>query len=88
MVSDYGLEPEDIDIDFDRACTEAILSGDFTEEDVLLWQEEWGSFAMALEALRQGWDYPPLVKVLSGEVPEQRPWRGKPPQWAEDLSFG
>ena len=93
VVSDYGLEPEDIDIDFDCACTEAILSGDFTEEDVLLWQEaielwqeEWGSFAMALEALRQGWDYPPLVKVLSGETPEQRPWRGEPPQWAEDLS--
>ncbi|NBD33434.1 MAG: SWIM zinc finger domain-containing protein [Cyanobacteria bacterium] len=93
VVSDYGLEPEDIDIDFDRACTEAILSGHFTEEEVLLWQEaielwqeEWGSFAMALEALRQGWDYPPLLKVLSGETPEQRPWRGEPPQWAEDLS--
>lgn len=93
VVSDYGLEPEDIDIDFDRACTEAILSGDFTEEEVLLWQEtiemwqeEWGSFAMALEALRQGWDYPPLLKVLSEETPEQRPWQGEPPQWAEDLS--
>ncbi len=93
VVSDYGLELEDIDIDFDLACTEAILSGELTEDEVLLWQEtiemwqdEWGSFAMALEALRQGWDYPPLLNVLSGETPEQRPWRGEPPQWAEDLS--
>ncbi|MEM9486684.1 MAG: SWIM zinc finger domain-containing protein, partial [Cyanobacteria bacterium P01_F01_bin.116] len=68
------MGPSEFDLDLDAVWTEAILSTDLTVDEVLEWQEkleawqvELSSFAMALEALRQGWDYPPLVKVLKGE---------------------
>jgi uncharacterized Zn finger protein len=92
-VADYGLEPEDAGIDFDAAWAEVILSTELTEDEALtwqepleLWQDELGSFAMALEALRQGWDYPPLLRVLQGECSEHGAWPGEPPDWADHFS--
>lgn len=92
-IYDYlGMGPDEFDIDLDAAWTEAILSTDLTGDEVLEWQEkleEWqdrlGSFAMALEALRQGWDYPPLVKVLQGEI--SAAWSGESPDWSEEFSL-
>ena len=94
IVDDFiGMSPIDFDIDFDSAWTEALLSTDLTEDEVLVWQEEietWqdslGSFAMALEALRQGWDYPPLQRVFQGEITAQGAWTGEPPNWSDDFS--
>ncbi|MBE9068245.1 SWIM zinc finger domain-containing protein [Leptolyngbya cf. ectocarpi LEGE 11479] len=94
-IYDYlGMGPDEFDIDLDAAWTESILSTDLTEDECLEWQEkleEWqdslGSFAMALEALRQGWDYPPLVKVLQGETAARGGWSGEAPNWAEEFSL-
>ncbi|MDJ0703380.1 MAG: SWIM zinc finger family protein [Leptolyngbyaceae cyanobacterium MO_188.B28] len=94
IVDDFiGMSPIDFDIDFDSAWTEALLSTDLTEDEVLAWQEDieaWqdslGSFAMALEALRQGWDYPPLQRVFQGEITAQGAWTGEPPDWANEFS--
>ncbi|MEM8637809.1 MAG: SWIM zinc finger family protein [Cyanobacteria bacterium P01_G01_bin.54] len=87
-----GLMPTDIGLDLDAIWTELFLSADLNEEEVLVWQENleaWqdylNSFAMALEALRQGWNYPPLVRVLQGEVTAQRAWPGGAPDWAGDF---
>ncbi|MGK7905684.1 MAG: SWIM zinc finger domain-containing protein [Synechococcus sp.] len=88
-----GLTPQDVDVDFDAAWAEAILSADLTEDEILEWQETleaWqyrlGSFAMALEALRQGWDYPPLVRVLQGDISDLGAWSGEAPDWADEFS--
>ena len=88
-----GMGPSEFDLDLDAAWTEAILSTDLTTDEILEWQEkleEWqvelGSFAMALEALRQGWDYPPLVRVLQGDISELGAWSGEAPSWADTFS--
>ncbi len=88
-----GLTPEDVGVDFDAAWAEALLSADLTEDENLAWQENleaWqdrlGSFAMAMEALRQGWDYPPLVRVLQGNISELGAWSGEAPDWADEFS--
>lgn len=93
-IYDYvGMGPDEFNIDLDAAWTEAILSTDLTTDEALEWQEkleEWqdglGSFAMALEALRQGWDYPPLVNVLQGEISSLGAWSGEAPSWADEFS--
>ncbi len=88
-----GLTPEDVGVDFDAAWAEALLSADLSEDEIAEWQENlevWqdrlGSFAMALEALRQGWDYPPLVRVLQGDISELGAWSGEAPDWADEFS--
>lgn len=93
-VDDFiGLSPDEFEIDFDSAWTEALLSTDLTEDEVLKWQEEieaWqdslGGFDMALEALRQGWDYPPLLQVFQGEITQKGAWAEETPDWADEFS--
>ena len=94
MVDDFlGMEPIDFSIDLDSAWTEALLSTDLSADEASIWQEEievWqdslGDFPMALEALRQGWDYPPLQQVFQGEITEQGAWTGEAPDWADEFS--
>ncbi|MEA5465114.1 SWIM zinc finger family protein [Leptothoe sp. PORK10 BA2] len=88
-----GMGPDEFNIDLDTAWTEAILSTDLTGDEALewqekleIWQQELGSFAMALEALRQGWDYPPLVSVLQGDISALGAWSGEAPTWADSFS--
>ncbi len=86
-IDDYcGLTPEDVGVDFDAAWAEVLLSADLTEDENLAWQDRLGSFAMAMEALRQGWDYPPLVRVLQGDISERGAWSGEAPDWADEFS--
>ncbi len=88
-----GLTPLDVGVDFDAAWAEALLSADLSEDEVIGWQEElegWqdllGSFEMALAALRQGWDYAPLIRVLQGDISELGAWEGEAPDWADEFS--
>ena len=94
MVDDFlGMEPIDFSIDLDSAWTEALLSTDLSadeasswQEEIEIWQDSLGDFPMALEALRQGWDYPPLQRVFQGEITEQGAWVGEAPDWADEFS--
>ena len=82
----------------DDALTEAILSAELSEADRQQWQKEvegWRtevddygveSFDMSLAALEQGWDYPPLQRVLQGEVTELGAWADKAPKFADNLA--
>ncbi len=85
--------------EFDAAWTEAVLNAELTspeQEDfqarLQQWQdevEEYGidtAFAMSLAALEQGWEYPPLRRVLEGNITEQGAWDGEPPYYADDLA--
>lgn len=83
----------EFDVDLDAVWTEALLSTALSEEETLSWQEKiesWsdslGCFAMAIEALRQGWDYPPLQRVLQGVASQSSPWSGEPPRWRQEFS--
>ena len=78
---------------------EALLTADLTTEERQVWIpkiETWQSevsdygidegFDVALSAAVQGWDYPPLQRVLRGEIDERGAWDGEPPLWADALA--
>jgi uncharacterized Zn finger protein len=93
-VAEYGAESNDVVADLNQAWTEAILSTDLApkekaafQQHLTGWQDELGgSFAMSLEALRQGWDYPPLQRVFQGHITESGAWDGEAPDYADDLA--
>lgn len=93
-VAEYGAESDDVVAALDQAWTEAILSTDLASKEKTAlqkhltdWQDELGgSFAMSREALRQGWDYPPLRRVLQGQITESGAWDVEAPDFADDLA--
>ena len=42
---------------------------------------------MAVTAAVQGWDYPPLVRVLQGTITDKGAWDGKAPDYADELAL-
>lgn len=93
-VAEYGAESNDVVAALDQAWTEAILSTEWAAKEKTAlqqrltdWQDELGgSFAMSLEALRQGWDDPPLQRVLQGHITELGAWDREAPDYADDLA--
>jgi len=57
------------------------------------WQGEIGDYGVddvfetAQAAVLQGWDYPPLQRVLQGEITGQGAWEGEAPWYADDLAL-
>jgi uncharacterized Zn finger protein len=93
-LSEYGLDSDEVTTALDEALTAAILSGELAAEqktDLLVmlteWQETLGSLEISQAALEQGWDYPPLQRVLQGEMTEQGAWDGESPNYADDLAL-
>ncbi|MDF0555872.1 SWIM zinc finger family protein [Kamptonema sp. UHCC 0994] len=94
-VADYGAYNEGIVTALDEAWTEAILCAELTKEEqnklkenLTNWQDEWdANFAMSLEALRQGWDFPPLQLIMQGNILERGVWEGEAPDYAEDIAL-
>jgi hypothetical protein len=42
------------------------------------WHEEWNAdFSLAITALQQGWDYPPLLKILAGNITQYGIWENQ-----------
>jgi len=56
------------------------------------WQTETGDYIMddafdaAQAAFLHGWDHPPLVRVLQGEISKGGAWEGEAPWYADDLA--
>jgi uncharacterized Zn finger protein len=75
---------------------EALLSADLAPDERAYWVEALeeyceslyggSSLELALAAAQQGWDYPPLVAVLQGEVTEKGAWEGEAPEYADFLA--
>ena len=94
-VADYGADNEEIAQELNDAWCEAILTTELTPEEKVdiqanleTWQDEWeADFGQPLEALRQGWDYPPLVRVLQGHITSEGAWEGEAPDYADDLAL-
>jgi len=83
MMDDYGGELLDFFEEVGVALTEALLSVELTPEEredysakLDVWLGELGdygvgdTFGAASRAVEQGWSYPPLVRVLEGEIPD------------------
>ncbi len=81
------------------AWTEALLSADLSPKErkfwtgkLETWQNDIGDYgvddalAAACQAARQGWDYPPLQRVLEGNIAQQRAWDDEVPVGADELA--
>ncbi len=94
-VAEYGAENDELVGELNNAWCEAILSTELTPEEKVdiqinleAWQDEWNAdFGLVMEALRQGWDYPPLLEVLQGNISERGAWEEDVPDYADDLAL-
>ena len=79
---------------------EAILSADLGEDERDEWGEKligWNDqaqdagagtpFDLAVTAVEQGWDYPPLRRVLAGEITDKGAWEDESPDYADELAL-
>lgn len=87
------------------AWCEALLSPDVTREErqrwgtkLAGWRDELADygleegFAAAVQAAKQGWDSPPLLRVLQGQDTRERLWGDaddaeRPPDWIDDAAL-
>ncbi len=89
-VDNYGADSDDFVAALNEAWSEAILTVELTveaQEKLRSDLESWEDLSMALDALQQGWHYPPLLKVLSGEITEAGAWAGEIPSFADRLAI-
>jgi uncharacterized Zn finger protein len=91
-VADYGAEGDDLITLLDPMWTAAVLTAELSSTaaiDLQVNLEEWqdrlnGDFEICAEALRQGWDTPPLVAVLQGQ--SENLWADGRPSYADKLA--
>ena len=82
-----------------EAWTEALLSAGLPDKERKSWAarlDSWQQglddygvddvFAAAKAAATQGWDYPPLKRVLQGTITEKGAWAGEAPAYADELA--
>ncbi|MBE7529681.1 MAG: hypothetical protein HS099_08130 [Ardenticatenaceae bacterium] len=50
------------------------------------WAGDLGDMELAITAVTQGWDYPPLVAVLQGHITDKGVWEGEAPDYADQLA--
>jgi uncharacterized Zn finger protein len=99
LLDDSDGEASDFFRKLGAVWTEALLTADLSAKErrawiskLEAWQAELGdygvddAFGPALSAAEQGWDYPPLQRVLRGEITEQGAWEGDAPDWADELT--
>jgi len=98
-LDDSDAEASDFFKQLGPAWTEAVLSTDLTDQERKTWADRldnWGGeiagygvdplFEAAATAALDGWDYPPLQRVLQGTIPEQGAWEDEIPAYADDLT--
>ena len=79
--------------------TEALLTAELTPAERRAWVEKldrWArdvadygvetAFDAARAAAEQGWDYPPLQRVLQGQITERGAWEDEAPDYADELA--
>jgi uncharacterized Zn finger protein len=83
-----------------EAWAEALLSAELSAEERDEWGEQlagWNdeaddlgvgeAFEIAVTAAEQGWEYPPLKRVLAGTIDEHGAWEGASPDYADELAL-
>jgi uncharacterized Zn finger protein len=100
MYGEYEGAASDLFAELAEAWTEALLSAEIGADERHAWADKlagWrdeaedvgqdGAFAMAVTAAEQGWDYPPLQRVLAGEITVNGAWEGESPDYADELAL-
>lgn len=75
---------------------EALLWADLTPQERKDWAQQLDEYAaslygghslkMAATAAQQGWDYPPLVAAMQGNITSKGAWEGEAPNYADSLA--
>jgi uncharacterized Zn finger protein len=99
LLDDSDGEASDFFRELGAVWTEALLTADLSAQErrawmpkLEAWQAELDDYGVddalgpALSAAEQGWEYPPLQRVLRGEITEQGAWEGDAPDWADELA--
>ncbi len=100
LLDDSDGIPSGFFSDLAQAWTEALLTADdLTREErqewawrLTQWQAELSNYGLeevfdaAQAAALQGWDFPPLQRVLQGEITEHGAWDGEAPWFADELT--
>jgi len=86
--------------DVGEAWAEAILSDDLSDDERDQWGERIAGLRdeaadldigdrldIALTAAEHGWDYPPLQRVLAGQITELGAWDGPSPDFSDELAL-
>jgi uncharacterized Zn finger protein len=98
-IEDQVGDMSDLFSEVGKTWAEALLTAGLSDEEreewvetLEAWQENGDScgassgLAVAVEAADRGWDDPPLMRALQGEITEQGVWEGEPPHCAADLA--
>ena len=88
------MDNDEVAWELNRVWCETILSTEISgaekvdlQVNLEFWRNDWGSyFDMAIAALEQGWDYPPLKQVLQGLITSLGAWETEAPDYADDLA--
>jgi uncharacterized Zn finger protein len=95
-VADYGMDNDEIVPALNKAWCEAILGSELTAKERIdiqmnleTWQDEWNAdLSLAITAVQQGWDYPPLLQILAGNITQHGIWENQEiPDYAGDLAL-
>ena len=99
-IGDFIGEGDELFEDIGELWAEAILSADLSVQERDDWVEtlealrEAGAgtaasseLEVAINAASFGWDSPPLIRVLKGEITENGAWEGDPPECAAQLAI-
>ncbi len=99
ILDDSSGEPSGFFGALGNAWTEAILTADLSQEECTSWADrltDWQGnieaygvsegFDAAIGAAIQGWDYPPLLRVLGGDISSKGAWEDEAPWFADDLA--
>jgi uncharacterized Zn finger protein len=86
--------------DLGSVWTEAFLTADLSPDERRAWADKLAKwqrevddygidevFGAAMAAAEHGWDHPPLLRVLQGEITETGAWEGEAPWYADDLAI-
>ena len=98
-LDDSDAEASDFFEKLGKPWIEAILITDLTDEERKTWADrldDWKAvicsdevdqvFGAAEAAALDGWDYPPLQRVLQGTITEQGAWEDEVPEYADNLT--
>ena len=99
-LDDFDRQASQFFSDLTAALAEALLCADLTVQErewwvnqLKSWRKKLGdyviddSFEMAIAAAVQGWDYPPLVRVLQGNITDKGAWDDEAPDYADELAL-
>ncbi len=100
-LDDFDCQASQFFSDFTAALAEALLSVDLNPQErewwanqLKSWRKKLGDavidnscFEMAITAAVQGWDYPPLVRVLQGNITDKGAWDDEAPDYADELAL-